>query len=941
MSAVLALSLCMPGGAVQAMTDAGAAAATQPTATAEMQSTAGSERAADGLEEARDAEEDATPADNTAAEEGTQGILSSDEEASSDGSKANTTRGSPAEEEAVSATDASPVLRALAAARKVSATVTKLSIQNLSGQDANKVYWTDKFYLAMDWDAGTNGVDLHEGDYFDITLPDEMVFPSDSASVDFNIYADDGTTVVATAHVTPGTDNKGGTVRVTFTDWVEGKENVHGNIRLAAQFDRTQVKTGEDNTFQISVSGRVVPVTVNITGPTELKPEIIGKWGQSASDKNQAEWYVRINHQKATLSNVVVSDHLSEGADTETYVADSFVLTRVEMDAYGDVKTVYETVDLTGKLSIAPDGRSFTLNLGDVHGDQYRLYYRTTYTPGTTLRNNMELTSTEQSKTTSATHKSADSGGSGTGDLASKIKLIKVDSEDNAVVLANAVFEVTRPDGTTFELTTGADGTVTSGALTSGTYKVKEKTAPAGYKLNDTEYTLTVNSSGGTLQTVEDKPVKISVSVTKKWIGPEAGPVTVHLLADGVDTGKTLTLSADGGWVGSFDNLRKCQAGTDTAIVYSVSEDPVENYGSGISGDAASGFTITNTNSEKVSVSGAKTWDDDNDRDGVRPDSITVRLLADGAEVASTTATAAGGWAYSFDGLAKYDSKDGHEIAYTVTEDAVPNYATAVAGTAITNSYTPGRTSVTVTKAWDDANDQDGIRPDSVKVQLYADGEPSGDPVELSADNQWTHTWTGLFLKDGGRQVSYTVREVDVPDGYTASVSGDATAGFTVTNVHEPETVSVPVEKKWVGGEGGAVTIRLLADGVDTGMTLSLDKAGNWTGSFDGLPKFKGGKAVTYTVSEDAVEGYASEISGDAASGFTVTNTKDDAPEKPAGKSEPTPKGSLPQTGDEGMLPIALLAAASLVAFFAAALARRRESTARQGAGNHALHQKR
>ena len=62
--------------------------------------------------------------------------------------------------------------------------------------------------------------------------------------------------------------------------------------------------------------------------------------------------------------------------------------------------------------------------------------------------------------------------------------------------MANAVFEVTRPDGTKFELTTGADGTVTSGALASGTYKVKEKTAPIGYELNRDEYTLQVTSSG-------------------------------------------------------------------------------------------------------------------------------------------------------------------------------------------------------------------------------------------------------------------------------------------------------------------------------------------------------------------------------------------------------------------------------------------------------------
>ena len=451
-------------------------------------------------------------------------------------------------------------------------------------------------------------------------------------------------------------------------------------------------------------------------------------------------------------------------------------------------------------------------------------------------------------------------------------------------------------DGTTFELTTGADGTVTSGVLTQGTYKVKEKTPPDGYELNDEEYALEVTPAGGALKTICDRPVKIDVGVTKKWVGPEGGEVTAHLLADGADTGKELKLNAGNGWKGTFDNLRKYKAGTATEIVYTVKEDPVANYDGAVTGDAASGFTITNTNKETVDVSGTKSWDDDGDRDGVRPASITVNLMRDGAKADSKTVTpdASGAWAYSFAGLPRY-ADDGHEYAYTVTEEAVPNYATAVDGTDITNSYTPGKTSVTVTKAWADANDQDGIRPASVKAQLYADGKPLGDPVELSEANGWTHTWTGLFMKEAGKDVAYTVEEVSVPKGYEASVAGDAKAGYTLTNAHEPETVSVPVEKKWVGGEGGEVTVRLLADGKDAGKALKLDAGNGWKGSFDGLPAFEGGKRIAYAVAEDAVEGYSSKVTGDASKGFTVTNTKDERPEAPVPDGG---KKAMPKTGD-------------------------------------------
>ena len=46
------------------------------------------------------------------------------------------------------------------------------------------------------------------------------------------------------------------------------------------------------------------------------------------------------------------------------------------------------------------------------------------------------------------------------------------------------------------------------------------------------------------IQTVKDNPIKISVKATKQWVGPIGSAVTVHLYADDVDTGKTVTLDA-------------------------------------------------------------------------------------------------------------------------------------------------------------------------------------------------------------------------------------------------------------------------------------------------------------------------------------------------------------------------------------------------------------
>ena len=121
--------------------------------------------------------------------------------------------------------------------REVSARVTSFKILDKDKREGVPIWFTDSFYLSMDWDASGNGTNLKEGDYFDITLPDKMKFPSDTTKRDFDILGEDGTTVIAKAHVTPGPNNNiGGKVRVTFTNWVEGRENVKGNIFLASKF---------------------------------------------------------------------------------------------------------------------------------------------------------------------------------------------------------------------------------------------------------------------------------------------------------------------------------------------------------------------------------------------------------------------------------------------------------------------------------------------------------------------------------------------------------------------------------------------------------------------------------------------------------------------------------------------------------------------------------
>jgi hypothetical protein len=88
-----------------------------------------------------------------------------------------------------------------------------------------------------------------------------------------------------------------------------------------------------------------------------------------------------------------------------------------------------------------------------------------------------------------------------------------------------------------------------------------------------------------------------------------------------------------------------------------------------------------------VTITGKKTWDDKDNKDGMRPTSITVNLLANGDIIDSKEVTADTNWEYSFANMAKYDGSE--EIKYSVSEEPVIGYTTKIDGYNITNTHKP------------------------------------------------------------------------------------------------------------------------------------------------------------------------------------------------------------------------------------------------------------
>ena len=738
-----------------------------------------------------------------------------------------------------------------------------LEIQNIviknGGNPVNSMQVGDEFRIEMNWKAKAKAATINEGDYFIVKLPDNILIKNDAGNLNFSLTAPDGS-VMANAHVTPKAGG-GAEIKVTFTNYVNGRYNINGTLGMNANFNKDKVTVNQKNNFDIEAGGKTTPFQFKVDGgPTGNSNEVLHKYSFAAESINEAEWRVRINYKKANFPNAVVTDTLV--GTTEKFVKESFRLYRVNYTS--DLKENNRVrIDLSDKIAFSNNDQTFTINLGNINGEQYKLEYRTTYTPGTNLRNNVKLTSNNNKVDEKfISFKKEAAGGTGVGILANKIKLVKVDAEDNTVVLANAVFEVTGTDGSKFELTTAADGTVTSPALVAGTYKVKEKTAPAGYELSTEEFTLTVNSTTNVIQTVKDNPIKISVKATKQWVGPIGSAVTVHLYADDVDTGKTVTLNAANNWEDTFTNLRKYKPGTTTEIKYTVKEDAIANYNGVVSGDMATGFTITNTNTEKTTVKVTKTWV------GTPAASVDVKLLADGAEKETVTLTATDNWTHTFTNLDKYGA-DGHEIVYTVDETPVAGYTKDISGTAATG-FTIKNTNtetinIPVIKTWV------GTAGTSATIKLLADGAEK-ETVTLTAADNWTHTFSNLpkFDTTDGHEIVYTVDEVDVPN-YTKGISGTAATGFTVTNTITGK-VSVPVTKVWVGPQASSAKVTLFADGVEKD-SVTLNAANGWAHTFTNLDKYNNGTEIVYTVTEEPIANYDSVVTGDAATGFKVTNT--------------------------------------------------------------------
>lgn len=249
---------------------------------------------------------------------------------------------------------------------------------------------------------------------------------------------------------------------------------------------------------------------------------------------------------------------------------------------------------------------------------------------------------------------------------------------------------------------------------------------------------------------------------------------------------------------------------------------------------------------------------------------VTKTVTADSGLTAPTKDANGNDLTFTFK-FALPDSKEGYEARVFDAN-----------GESAGNSFTLKNGGTHSIKAGEAIRVYDLKQGDSYSVsELTTKGEESSgnvltsivNTVTGSADESALPAGFSLYRrKVGGKEQSGTGNTIT--GEIVAIANGQIPADNTLEFINKYSVISVPVEKKWVGPAAAKATVRLLADGEDTGKKAELSKSNSWKHTFEGLPKYsKSGSVIDYAVAEDPVEGYSSKVTGDAGRGFTVTNT--------------------------------------------------------------------
>ena len=413
---------------------------------------------------------------------------------------------------------------------------------------------------------------------------------------------------------------------------------------------------------------------------------------------------------------------------------------------------------------------------------------------------------------------------------------------------------------------------------------------------------------------------KVNVTVTKNWDDNSNAnakrPTSIKYVLNGgttpVEQVVTGNRTTDENWSYTFTNLPKYNE-LGNVINYVVEEQEASTndfkfYTNKVIGDKDAGFTITNkfvVPEDKIQIQVTKRWEDNNNVNNRRPESIKFVIKQNNSEIKSKVLTGNRttdeNWNYTFDNLAKYD-ENGQEIDYVLEEqevnaDDMKFYTGTTSGNrksgfVVTNKFTVPNETIKprVTIEWEDNSNNKNKRPNDVKVivkdnkgRIIKEGNVTGNPT----DNSWTKEFEDVPKYDGnGKEIPYTVEVIpNNPNDlefYVPSIKGDKDKGFVVTErfTVPGQTIDLNVVKKWNDDSNARrkrpESIKLVVkNGNDIVNEKVITGTGSeWTYTFKKLPKYNNdGEVINYTVDEQEVnEGdllfYSKEVNNNV-----ITNT--------------------------------------------------------------------
>lgn len=234
-------------------------------------------------------------------------------------------------------------------------------------------------------------------------------------------------------------------------------------------------------------------------------------------------------------------------------------------------------------------------------------------------------------------------------------------------------------------------------------------------------------------------------------------------------------------------------------------------------GIGSNGTVVIGTEGDTTEVSVEKKWQDNDNEKNTRPDSITVQLIAtyEGKDylVETREVTEEDDWKTTFTNLvtvgAEDQTSDGSAITYSVKEVDVEGYESSVTGSqeegfTITNTEKPKEPStreIAVQKIWDLIGDAKPV--DRIEVELYRDGNPTGNTLVLNEENNWSGVFSDLEVAsedDPSKEFVYTVQEIGEQQGqiqlgettFEVTYAGDMDQGLTITNKETPDLPPEP-----------------------------------------------------------------------------------------------------------------------------------------------------